>query len=138
MFCSNKQAVFAIFLGIIVIVKGQDFECDSDSLIQCQGARVLKNVASHIARSAKSDETLKLFDGVEILKSENNEVDDNSERSMNNGVEDKSLVGRVAKYLQTHEMKIRFSDILGKTNFKAAMAEAMKIVESEKDLSGKK
>ena len=63
------------------------------------------------------DETMKIFPGLELVQNDNvNQVQNkvNDERSMPDQGE--TVVTRLGKFLQTHDLKIKFSDLVGKSD----------------------
>jgi hypothetical protein len=91
---------------------------NSENPIACRSANFLAKALNQVVASTNNEETLRLLPGLEIIQNENvNHIfhGDNDERSMaeqNN----ETFFMRMAKYLQTHDLKIKFSDMVGKTD----------------------
>jgi hypothetical protein len=117
MFCA-KQNVLLIFSILVISTKAaSDFsDCvNSESPVACRGMNFLSKALNQIITN-NHDETIPLLPGLEIIQNENiNTIEhNNDERSMSS--EQEPILLRVAKYLQTHDLKIKFSDIIGKTD----------------------
>lgn len=89
---------------------------NSENPIVCRSANFLAKALNQVVTN-QDEETLKLLPGLEIVENENiNKVyDENDKRSMDEQKNETFFV-RIAKYLQTHDLKIKFSDIVGKTD----------------------
>ncbi|XP_070507774.1 uncharacterized protein Osi5 [Chironomus tepperi] len=88
----------------------------SENPILCRSANFLAKALNQVVTN-QDDETLRLMPGLELVQNENlNKIyHENDERSMDEEKNDTFFV-RIAKYLQTHDLKIKFSDIVGKTD----------------------
>lgn len=108
--------IFSIIAVTVASAHGIDFTADclnSENPIACRGANFLAKAFNQVA-SNDEEETLPLLPGLELVQNDNiNNV--YNERSMTE-TESEPFIMRVAKYLQTHDLKIRFSEILGKTD----------------------
>lgn len=107
-----------LLISLIVIVANasgnEQNDCvNSDSPTVCRGVNFVSKAFNQII-SNQHDETLKLLPGLEIVQNENiNNVND--ERSMPEQANETFLT-RLGKYLQTHDLKIKFADMVGKTD----------------------
>lgn len=109
-----------LVLSLIVIVscaEGSEYnDCvNSDNPIACRGVNFLSKALNQVI--SNHDDTLKILPGLEIVQNENvNKVNNaNDERSMPEK-SNETIMTRIAKYLQTHDLKIKFSDMVGKTD----------------------
>lgn len=113
---SNKQLSVLIFSVLVIVTSAGDFsDCaNSENPIACKSVNFLSKAFNQVL-SNTHDETIKILPGLEIVQNENiNTIGTiNDERSMS---EQEPMLLRIAKYLQTHDLKIKFSDILGKTD----------------------
>lgn len=140
---ANRNRVLISFLSFIILivsgVRGDVKNChDTEAPITCHSARLLKNVVNHVIHNRDNSGTLELIPGLEIVESvdaSGNRVY-NNERSINNEIEDSTVIGRLTKYLQSHEMKIKFSEFLGKNDVKEIMTTAFKNIDFGKEISG--
>lgn len=113
--CIQKDLLIISFVLIISSVRCNDAsDCaNSENPLVCRGVNLVSKTFNQILTN-QNDETLKLLPGLEIVQNENiNNV--NVERSMpeqNN----ETFLSRLGKYLQTHDLKIKFSDLVGKTD----------------------
>lgn len=109
--------IFGIFAVTVSCAHAIDFTADclnSENPIACRSANFLAKAFNQVVSNHDEQETVPLLPGLELIQNENvNNV--YNERSM---VEQQNepFIMRVAKYLQTHDLKIRFSEILGKTD----------------------
>lgn len=89
---------------------------DSENPIACRSVNFLSKAFNQVV-SSQGDETLKLLPGLEIVQNDNiNAVNNvNDVRSMAEQ-SNESVFTRIAKYLQTHDLKIKFADMIGKTD----------------------
>lgn len=115
---SYKQ--FSALICVLVIVgsafAGDFSDClNSENPLACKSVNFLSKAFNQVL-SNTHDETIRILPGLEIVQNENiNSIGGmNDERSMSEQQEPMLL--RIAKYLQTHDLKIKFSDILGKTD----------------------
>lgn len=115
---SYKQ--FSALICVLVIVSsafaGDFSDClNSENPLACKSVNFLSKAFNQVL-SNTHDETIRILPGLEIVQNENiNSIGGmNDERSMSEQQEPMLL--RIAKYLQTHDLKIKFSDILGKTD----------------------
>jgi hypothetical protein len=111
----RKGFLLFVLVAVISSARSNDTnDCaNSENVAVCRGVNFVSKAFNQIL-SNQNDETLKLLPGLEIVQNENiNNV--NVERSMpeqNN----ETFLSRLGKYLQTHDLKIKFSDLVGKTD----------------------
>jgi hypothetical protein len=110
--------IFSVVAAVTVsCAHAIDFTADclnSENPIACRGANFLAKAFNQVVTNHDEQESVPLMPGLELIQNENiNHV--YNERSM---VEQQNepFIMRVARYLQTHDLKIRFSEILGKTD----------------------
>jgi len=115
--------VAAVHLLLVGNVHGIDnVDCaNSENPNACRSANLLTKVFNQVTSNNGAD-TLKLLPGVEIVENENiNKLSSsgssstNDERSMPEK-SNETIFTRIAKYLKTHDLKIKFADIVGKTD----------------------
>lgn len=105
--------VFLLTIGLLFSQSLANKDCDnSDAPFLCHSTRVVRSIFEHVLNSDKNDTTtsLNLVPGIDIVEvtrnnSELNDVDVN--RTMDN-----SYLGRVSRYLERHELKIKFPQIV--------------------------
>ncbi|XP_049547965.1 uncharacterized protein LOC125959197 [Anopheles darlingi] len=103
-----------------------------EGALSCHGAKVVRNLVKRLARPVKVDETggLKLFPGVEIVELTNGAEE--RERSFNEVTEEERTVfGRIGKYLQSHEIKINFGQLLKRSDIQDAIRTAFGSMDQE-------
>jgi hypothetical protein len=111
----RKDLLLFSLVAVVSSVKSNEIsDCiNSENPTVCRGVNFVSKAFNQILVN-QNDETLKLLPGLEIVQNENiNNVND--ERSMpeqNN----ETFLSRLGKYLQTHDLKIKFSDLVGKTD----------------------
>lgn len=112
---------YLLFSYIVVVLCGCsnafDFDCSiSENPIACRSANFFAKALNQVAVGG-NDETVRLLPGLELIQNENvNRIHHgNDERSMPEQNSD-TFIMRMAKYLQTHDLKIKFSDMVGKTD----------------------
>lgn len=124
-----KESV-CVFIGLLVcFATATDPDCsNTDSKFACHGNRVLRDVMDHLTE----DKPLRLIPGIEVL-----EVPSISTGRSSNEIEDDSVIGRVAKYMSTHEVKIKFPELMEKAEFADVINVAMKSLDDSKMVVGK-
>lgn len=116
----RKNLLVLSVVAIVSSAQGNDFsDCaNSDNAIACRSMSLLSKAFNQVISNQNvNDESVKLLPGVEIIQNEivNSIVHANDERSMlDKGNE--TILARLAKYLQTHDVKIKFSDMIGKAD----------------------
>uniref|UniRef100_A0A182MPW8 Uncharacterized protein n=1 Tax=Anopheles culicifacies TaxID=139723 RepID=A0A182MPW8_9DIPT len=91
----------------------------TDGGLSCHGAKIVRNLVRRLARSGKGDDALKLFPGVEIVT--NGDAEER-ERSLNEVADDdRTMFGRFARYLQSHELKINFGQLVQRSDIQEAI-----------------
>lgn len=116
----RKNLLVLSLIVILSCVNGSEFnDCvNSDNPIACRGVNFLSKALNQVI--SNHDDTLKILPGLEIVQNENvnnvNNVNNiNDERSMPEK-SNETILTRIAKYLQTHDLKIKFADMVGKTD----------------------
>jgi Protein of unknown function (DUF1676) len=115
----EKSRKFLLILSMAVVVScvsALDDCVHSESPIACRSVNFLTKAFNQVVTN-HNEETLSLLPGLEIVQNENaNKIHhENDERSINEQ-HNESFFMRLAKYLQTHDMKIKFSEMVGKTD----------------------
>lgn len=115
----NKELLLVSVVLLVTSALGSESsDCGkSDNPIACRGVNFLSKAINQVITN--HDDTLKVFPGLEIVQNENiNKVNNvNDERSMpEHQSQTETVFSRVAKYLQTHDLKIKFADMVGKTD----------------------
>uniref|UniRef100_A0A182SDS2 Uncharacterized protein n=1 Tax=Anopheles maculatus TaxID=74869 RepID=A0A182SDS2_9DIPT len=101
----------------------------TDGGLSCHGAKIVRNLVQRLARSGKADDALKLFPGVEIVA---NGDPEERERSLNDVADDdRSMFGRFARYLQNHELKINFGQLVQRSDIQEAIRTAFGAMDQE-------
>lgn len=111
----RKDVLVVSLIVFLSSAKGNELsECvNSENPVMCRGANFVSKAFNQIIAN-QHDETLKLLPGLEIVQNENiNNV--NVERSMSEQ-SNETFLSRLGKYLQTHDLKIKFADMVGKTD----------------------
>lgn len=114
----RKDLLVVSVIVMLSCVRGSELNGDcakSDNPIACRGVNFLSKALNQVI--SNHDDIVKILPGLELVQNENsNSLDNaNDERSMPEQSKETILV-RVAKYLQTHDLKIKFSDLIGKTD----------------------
>lgn len=125
-----KNSVNIVLLQVALLLsicftsaQNTELDCDkSDQPIACRSSQLINNIVSHIVSRNDDDETLKILPGIEIIQNEQKNTVNSNERSMHNGVkENDTILSRVTRYLQTHDLKVKFSDLVGKADLQDAV-----------------
>ncbi|XP_046805593.1 uncharacterized protein LOC111684407 [Lucilia cuprina] len=131
-----KQSVFiALIFHVLInychaslpedIAKLSD-ECLTNSLetsVYCRGSRAINNIINNLS---KTDKPIVIVRGLEIVPSSNGHINNNNNNTadsdiniknkQSNGVgegdTDDTFLGRFSHYLRTHELNIKFSDLM--------------------------
>lgn len=116
--CIRRDLLLVSVIAIVACVRGSEVNSDcanSDNPIACRGVNFLSKALNQVI--SNHEDTVKILPGLEIVQNENsNTVNNvNDERSMPEQSKE-TIIVRVAKYLQTHDLKIKFSDLIGKTD----------------------
>jgi Protein of unknown function (DUF1676) len=112
----RKGLLFTLVVFISCVRANETADCgNSENPLACRSVNFLSKAFNSVITN--HDDTLKLFPGLEIVQNENiNKVNNvNEERSIPEQ-QNEPIFTRVAKYLQTHDLKIKFADIVGKTD----------------------
>lgn len=112
-----RDLLVLILIVIVPCTEGSEFnDCvNSENPTACRGVNFISKALNQVI--SNHDDTLKIVPGLEIVQNENvNKVNNvNDERSMPEK-SNETILARIAKYLQTHDLKIKFSDMVGKTD----------------------
>ncbi|XP_052863715.1 uncharacterized protein LOC128270355 [Anopheles cruzii] len=112
-------------IGSALSVAKDQKDCGTgEGSLSCHGAKVARHLLKRLARPVKLEEVsvVKLFPGVEIVDVSDGEE---RERSLNEVTEeDRTVFGRVGKYLQSHEIKINFGQLLKRSDIQDAIRTA--------------
>lgn len=106
-----------LIISLVVFISsanGNEVSDCANSDTMCRGVNFVSKAFNQII-SNQHDETLKLLPGLEIVQNENINNVNNVERSMPEQ-SNETFLTRLGKYLQTHDLKIKFSEMVGKTD----------------------
>lgn len=111
----DKYLLIVTMVCLTIGVSAIDDCSKSENPIACRSVNFLSKAFNQVV-SNHNDETVRLLPGLELIQNENvNHVyHENDERSMPE--QNEPFIMRVAKYLQSHDLKIKFSDMVGKTD----------------------
>lgn len=112
----RELLVFSIIALISCARGNEQSDCvNSESPIACRSVNFISRALNQVITN--HDDTLKIMPGLEIVQNDNiNNVNNvNDERSMPDQ-SNETFIMRIAKYLQTHDLKVKFSDMVGKTD----------------------
>lgn len=113
---ARKDLLIFSIVAVVSCARANEIDCaNSENPLACRGVNFLSKALNQVITN--HDDTLKILPGLEIVQNENlNKVSkSNDERSMPEQSND-TVFMRIAKYLQTHDLKIKFSDMVGKTD----------------------
>lgn len=133
-----------IFIGLLVFspfVSGAlGSDCDSsDSPLLCHGARAVRNVFDHILNDTSDmSSNLQLLPGLEIVEISRNASDiSDGGNSSTNSITDYGYLGRVSRYLQKHELRIKLPQLGQSTDINEVINQSGKRFDSENEIIGK-
>lgn len=114
----SRDLLIFSFVVIIACANGNEFsDCaNSENPIACRSVTFLSRAFNQVI--SNHDDTLKILPGLEIVQNENvNKINNGNDevRSMPEQ-QNETILTRIAKYLQTHDLKIKFSDMVAKTD----------------------
>lgn len=112
----RKDLLIFSIVAVVSCARANEIDCaSSENPLACRGVNFLSKAINQVITN--HDDTLKILPGLEIVQNENlNQISkSNDERSMSEQSND-TVFMRVAKYLQTHDLKVKFSDMVGKTD----------------------
>lgn len=113
----SRSLLIVSMLVIIVCAKGNEYsDCvTSDNPIACRSVSFLSRALNQVITS--HDDTLKILPGLEIVQNENvNRINNGNDEVRSMPQQNETILMRVAKYLQTHDLKIKFSDMVGRVD----------------------
>ncbi|EAT37361.1 AAEL010628-PA [Aedes aegypti] len=135
---SSVQSSTSLLVALVFLLMGAALPVDSlDLFKECAGAKSSvscfgnKMVQSGLKRLS-SEKSLQLFPGVDIVEAApeaNNDVEGSS-RSYNDQA-DTSVLGRIARYLTSHELKINFGELARKSDFQNAISSMVRNVQDD-------
>lgn len=104
---------------------------DKDTSLSCQSIRIARNVFQQLMKAKSSDGigNLKIIDGVELVKTQNLAE---GGRSLNDG----TVLGKMAGYLQSHEIRVKLPDLVGKADINGAFSETLRSFDKQSALVG--
>lgn len=129
---------FALLLVYCIIspIIAENTECDnSDAPFLCHSTRVVRSVLDHVL--GDSDTALNLVPGIDIVEVAKSDTNDTNAESETNRTMDNSYLGRVSRYLQRHELKIKFPEIVKSVGDNDTLNGAVKSVGDGQDITGK-
>lgn len=135
MYFQSTSVKFLLFGLIVLIVNVNGEECEnSENPLACRGSNILNKVINHITK--RSDDTLKLLPGLEIVQNENiNEVKSaNDERASK---DNDTVLTRIQRYLNSHDLKVKFSDLIGKGDLQEGVNKLFNGVMHDPEVVGK-
>ncbi|XP_055715321.1 uncharacterized protein LOC129809470 [Phlebotomus papatasi] len=111
-----NRATWCIVLGLFLVqisVAHEESNAKNCSDPACRSGRVLRNIFNYVT-SDGGGKSLVLVPGLEIVKLP---VQETARSSDYDDLKHQSFLTRMAKYLQTHEIKIKFPELVGQTDF---------------------
>ncbi|XP_062705633.1 uncharacterized protein LOC115267375 [Aedes albopictus] len=128
---SSSLLVALVFLliGAALPVKSLDVfkECaGAKSSVSCFGSKMVQSGLKRLS----SEKSLQLFPGVDIVEAPVDSNEPEGARSYTDK-EDSSVLGRIARYLSSHEMKINFGELARKSNFQNAIGSMVRNVQDD-------
>ncbi|XP_073820271.1 osiris 5 [Musca autumnalis] len=104
-----------------------------ESMVWCRGSKALQNALNNLS---KTNKPVVIVRGLELVHSKNqhltnytsdgsdsNQVNANfADNTVDNGDSDDTFLGRFSRYLKTHELNIKFSDLLADVSERHYMA----------------
>lgn len=139
-YCGIAVVVFVSFIVWMPAVVSAHEDCsETDAPLLCHGSRVIRSVVDQVLDSGHSEKSFRLVPGLEIVQLPPvNATSDGSDiggRSSASGGSN-GYVERVFKYLQGHELKINFHDLLKNTDVHGALSRTFNAVDIEKEIVG--
>lgn len=128
MYQSIRKELMVLCLAAVLasVTANENSDCaKSENPFACRGVNILSKAFNQVVSS--HDDTLKIIPGLEIVQNENvNKVNNaNDERSMPEQ-SNNTFLSKLAKYLQTHDLKVKFADIVGKTDLQEVVNGVLK------------
>lgn len=128
----NSCSFVVLLVGLVAF--GAVDCCDNaESPVTCHGARVVRNVVEQMLTSKNSEGILKLVPGLEIITVKDN-VSEFDARA--NDVNDDGVMGRVMRYLETHEVNIKLPELMKKSDFKEVLLNTFAGLEESRSVVG--
>lgn len=137
--CSTAVVLLVSIIVLIPAVVSAHEDCsNTDSPLLCHGNRVIRSVVDQVLDSGHSEKSFRLVPGLEIVQLPVNATSEGSDlggRSSASGGSN-GYVDRVFKYLQGHELKINFHDLLKNSDVHGALSRTFNEVDIEKEIVG--
>lgn len=132
----NMSFTLLLFFCLFSASFAETSDCDnSDAPFLCHSTRVVRSVLDHVL--SDSDTALNLVPGIDIVEVAKSANDTNTDTDTNRTA-DNSYLGRVSRYLQRHELKIKFPEIVRNVDDNnATLNVAVKSVSDGQDITGK-
>lgn len=108
-------------------------QCDEkDTSLSCQSIRIARNVFQQLMKAKSSDGIgdLKIIDGVELVRTQS--LGDGGGRSLNDG----TVLGKLAGYLQSHEIRVKLPDLIRKNDMNGVFSETLRSFDKQSGLVG--
>ncbi|XP_062540354.1 uncharacterized protein LOC134208385 isoform X2 [Armigeres subalbatus] len=124
-------ALVLLLVGAALPVDSQDIFKDCagvESEFYCFGSKIVQNGLKRLS----GEKSLKLFTGVEVVAASPRKGDAEAYRSINEvDFDDTSVLGRITRYLTSHEVKINVGEILRKSDIPNVIQTMVKNVQEE-------
>lgn len=124
--------ISVLFVSVLALCSADKCK-DSPSPLTCHGARVVREALRQLA-PVESAHVLHLTDGVEVV-----EVAPEGSARANGGrsiPQDESLLSRMARYLESHELKIKLNNLMPDPQLKEFIDDTFKNFEQDKSVGG--
>lgn len=122
----------SVFVLSVLALSSADMCKDSPNPLSCHGARVVREALRQLAPVEGAD-VMRLADGIEVVEIAPASARANGARSL---PQDDTLLGRLARYLESHELKIRLNNLMPSPQFRELLAATYKDLEQDKTIGG--
>ncbi|XP_065088810.1 uncharacterized protein Osi5 [Ochlerotatus camptorhynchus] len=127
---SARSLVLVLLLGL-ALVETKDMFKDCAGMgnsVSCYGAKMVRNVVKQLA----SEKSLQLVPGVEIVEAvtQRNE-EERAYNEITSEPEDTGLLGRITRYLTSHELKINLGEMIRKSELQRMVRTTLTTVHEE-------
>lgn len=119
-------ALLVLALAILVVPSKSESGCAGSPEL-CQESRFMRFITDSVHRFNENNASLEIIPGLEIVKS-TQQVD---EDGRSNDIEGGSILSEVSRYMNNHEVKIKFKELFGRANIKAAKNYYNYLIEDE-------
>ncbi|XP_053672242.1 uncharacterized protein LOC128722590 [Anopheles nili] len=130
-------SVFVAAGCVLMVLAGQSSGKDGcsgpDGALACHGTRLVRTLVRRMARgTSPADESgsVRLLPGVEIVESAAEGPTVERERSLNEE-EDRTVLGRIGRYLQQHELRINLGQMVQRGDIQEAIRGAFGAIDPE-------